>query len=168
MTMEAKLQNSKLYGLAEAIQIRLGYKKQGKRFVLTNGCFDIMHPGHLMYLQKAKSKGDVLWVALNSDCSVQMLKGPMRPIFNQEERAYSLASLWFIDGITIFYKQQLTDEILALKPDLYVKAGDYTLETLNREEYAALQKVGAQIEFLPFVLGYSTTSIIEKILKNPV
>ena len=168
MTTQAKLQNPKLHTLAKAAQIRQEYKKQGKRFVLTNGCFDIMHPGHLAYLQEAKSKGDILWLALNSDCSVQALKGPTRPIFNEEERAYALAGLWFIDGITIFNNQRLTDEILALQPDLYVKAGDYTLDTLNREEFGALQKVGAQIEFLPFIPGYSTSSIIEKILKNPV
>lgn len=157
------LENHKLHSLSEAVRIREVLRDKGKTFVLTNGCFDLIHPGHLSYLREAKQKGDVLWIALNGEKSVKTLKGPTRPILNDAERAYMLANLEVIDGIIIFNTPRLNNEILALKPDIYVKAGDYTLETLNSEERSALQTVGAKIEFIPFLQGYSTTNLIHKI-----
>jgi len=131
--------------------------------VLTNGVFDLLHTGHLYYLQKARELGDALIVALNGDASVRALKGPTRPVQNEEERAYALAALACIDGVVIFREPRLTAEIRALRPDVYSKAGDYTLEKLDPDERAALEEVGARIEFLPFLPGFSTTALIAKI-----
>lgn len=134
-----------------------------RKLVLTNGVFDLLHTGHLYYLQKARALGDALFVAINSDESVRQLKGPLRPIQSETERAYALAATWFVDGIVIFREKRLTPEILALKPDVYCKAGDYTLEKLDAGERGALEKVGAKIEFMPFLAGFSTTNLIAKI-----
>jgi rfaE bifunctional protein nucleotidyltransferase chain/domain len=131
--------------------------------VLTNGVFDLLHTGHLFYLQQARALGDALFIALNSDASVKALKGPLRPVMNEEQRAYALAALTCIDGIVIFREPRLTAEIQALRPDVYCKAGDYTLEKLNPQERAALEAVGAQIKFMPFLPGFSTTNLIAKI-----
>lgn len=159
------LSNPKLHSLEEAVAIRELMRKEGKVFVLTNGCFDLLHPGHLSYLKEARNRGDALWVALNGKKSVQMLKGPTRPVMSDEERAYMLAGLEVIDGIVIFDTLRLDKEILALRPDIYVKAGDYTMDTLNSQEREALEIVGAKIEFIPFLKGYSTTGLLEKIAK---
>lgn len=159
------LNNLKLHSLEKSIAIRECAQKEGKVFVLTNGCFDLLHPGHISYLREAKKRGDILWIALNGENSVQELKGPTRPVMTDEERAYMLAGLEMIDGIVLFNTLRLDKEILALKPDVYVKAGDYTIETLNAQERSALEKVGAKIEFIPFLEGYSTTGLIKKISK---
>jgi D-glycero-beta-D-manno-heptose 1-phosphate adenylyltransferase len=158
------LSNPKLFAsLDEAVAARAKLRAAGKKLVLTNGVFDLLHTGHLYYLQKARALGDALFIALNSDASVRELKGPLRPVQNERERAYSLAATWFVDGVVIFREKRLTPEILALRPDVYSKAGDYTLEKLNPEERAALEKVGAQIDFMPFLPGFSTTTLIAKI-----
>ncbi len=131
--------------------------------VLTNGVFDLLHTGHLYYLQKARALGDVLVIALNADASVRALKGPTRPVQDEGQRAYALAALACVDAVVIFREPRLTAEIRALRPDVYTKAGDYTLEKLNPEERAALQEVGARIEFMPFLPGFSTTPLIARI-----
>lgn len=158
-----KLDNPKLLSLSEAIARREAWRAAGKRVVLTNGVFDLLHTGHLYYLQKARQLGDVLVIALNGDASVRAIKGPLRPVQSEEQRAYALGALTAIDGIVLFHTPRLTAEIHALRPDVYCKAGDYTLEKLNLEERGALQEVGAQIEFLPFLPGFSTTQLIAKI-----
>lgn len=163
MPASLQLHNPKLHSLEEAVLIRKRMRERGQSFVLTNGCFDLLHPGHLSYLREAKSKGDALWIALNGEQSVRELKGPTRPIMSDQERAYMLANLEVIDGIVLFHTPRLNNEILALEPDVYVKAGDYTLESLNPQERAALEAVGAKIEFIPFLKGYSSTNLINKI-----
>jgi D-glycero-beta-D-manno-heptose 1-phosphate adenylyltransferase len=157
------LPNPKLYSLDAAVTLREKFRGEGKRLVLTNGVFDLLHTGHLYYLQQARALGDALFIALNSDASVKELKGPLRPIQNEEQRAYALGALWFIDGVVIFREKRLVPEIRALRPDVYCKAGDYTLEKLDASERAALEGVGAQIKFLPFLPGFSTTALIAKI-----
>jgi len=158
------LTNPKLYpSLEVAVAAREKLRAAGKRVVLTNGVFDLLHTGHLYYLEKARGFGDALFIALNGDASVRQLKGPLRPVQAEEHRAYALAATWFVDGIVVFQNKRLTEEILALKPDVYCKAGDYTLEKLDRDERRALEQVGAQIKFLPFLSGFSTTSLIAKI-----
>ena len=142
---------------------REGLRQQGRRVVLTNGVFDLLHTGHLYYLKKARALGDALIIALNADASVRALKGPSRPVQDEEQRAYALGALECVDAVTIFSAPRLTAEIRALRPDVYCKAGDYTLEKLNSEERAALQDVGARIEFLPFLPGFSTTNLIQRI-----
>ena len=162
--MTLTLENPKLFhSLAEAVTAREKLRAAGRRLVLTNGVFDLLHTGHLYYLQKARALGDALFIALNSDASVRQLKGPLRPVQDETQRAYALAATWFVDGIVIFREKRLTNEILALKPDVYSKAGDYTLEKLDQGERGALEGVGAKIDFMPFLPGFSTTNLIAKI-----
>jgi rfaE bifunctional protein nucleotidyltransferase chain/domain len=131
--------------------------------VLTNGCFDLLHFGHLHSLESAKKFGDSLWVAINSDASVRELKGEGRPIFGERERAHMLSALEFVDGVFIFPEARLANEISMFKPDVYVKSGDYDIEKLDLLEREALLKTKSEIHFVPLLNGFSTTSIIEKI-----
>ena len=161
-----RLPNPKLMTLREAVLARRRLRRGGGRLVLTNGVFDLLHPGHLSYLEQAKrlaGRRGRLFVALNSDRSVKELKGPHRPVLDERSRAYNLGQLRTVDGIVIFRRRRLTREIRALQPDLYVKAGDYTLATLDPEERAALEAAGAKIKFLPFLPGFSTTAMIARI-----
>ncbi|HXV74157.1 MAG TPA: adenylyltransferase/cytidyltransferase family protein, partial [Sphingomonadales bacterium] len=119
--------------------------RKRKLVVLTNGVFDLLHVGHVAYLKKAKSLGDLLVVAVNGDASVRALKGPSRPIHAAPARAQVLSGLRSVDFVTIFSDVRATKVIRALKPDVYVKGGDYTAKTLNGEERAALKSVGARI-----------------------
>ncbi|MBW7895293.1 MAG: adenylyltransferase/cytidyltransferase family protein [Opitutaceae bacterium] len=138
-------------------------REAGRRVVLTNGVFDLLHTGHLYYLQEARRLGDALFIALNADESVRALKGPTRPVQSEEQRAYALGALTCVDAVVVFREPRLTKEIEALRPDVYCKAGDYTLEKLDAGEREALQRVGARIEFMPFLPGFSTTSLIARI-----
>ena len=122
------LENPKLFTLEQAVAARERLRAAGRKVVLTNGVFDLLHTGHLFYLQQARALGDALFIALNSDASVKALKGPLRPVMNEEQRAYALAALSCVDGVVIFREPRLTREILALQPDAYTKAGDYTLD----------------------------------------
>lgn len=152
--------------LPQARAARLRLRRAGGRLVLTNGVFDLLHPGHTSYLARARRLAGArgrLFVALNSDRSVRELKGPRRPILSQRARAFNLAQLQSVDGIVIFGSRRLAREIRALEPDFYVKAGDYTLETLDPVERAALATVGARIKFLRYLRGYSTSALIAKI-----
>ena len=157
------LPNPKLLGLSDAVSRREALGKAGKRVVLTNGVYDLLHTGHLYFLQNARALGDGLFVALNGDASVRALKGPLRPVQGQLERAYALAALACVDAIVIFDTPRLTGEIRALRPDVYAKAGDYTIATLDSGERSALEEAKTRIEFLPFLKGFSTTGLIAKI-----
>jgi D-glycero-beta-D-manno-heptose 1-phosphate adenylyltransferase len=157
------LPNPKLHSLASASTLRSEWRAAGRRVVLTNGVFDLLHTGHLYYLQQARALGDVLLVALNGDQSVRALKGPMRPILDEQARAYALAATWFVDAIVVFQAKRLTAEIEALRPDVYAKAGDYSLDKLDSGERSALEGCGAAIHFLPFLPGFSTTELIRRI-----
>ena len=141
------------------------YQADGKRLVLTNGCFDLLHTGHARYLQQARELGDALIVAVNSDRSVRELKGPDRPINGELDRSEVLAALRCVDYVTIFEGMRVTDVIRSLHPAIYAKGGDYTLETLDSGERAALEEVGAEIRLLPLVPGRSTTGILERTKK---
>ncbi len=163
--MESPLsQNPKLFpSLDAAVARRKQLAEAGKKLVLTNGCFDLLHCGHVYYLRAAAQLGDELWIGLNGADSVRALKGPTRPVQGDLERAFTLGALEFVSGVFFFHTPRLDAEIRALRPDVYAKAGDYTLETLNPDERAALLECGAKIEFLPFLPGFSTTSLIGKI-----
>lgn len=137
----------------------------GKKLVVTNGCFDLLHAGHVRYLQAARALGDALAVGLNGDRSVRRLKGSGRPINKEEDRAEILAALECVDFVTIFPEIRATQFILAAQPAIYAKGGDYTSETLNEEERAALRKVGAEIRIIPFEKGYSTSFLLEQLRK---
>jgi len=138
------------------------YAAAGKRLVLTNGCFDLLHTGHVWYLEEARRCGDALVVAVNSDDSVRELKGPSRPVNSELDRAEVLAALRCVDHVTIFTGKRVTEVIRLLKPAVYAKGGDYTPETLDPGEKAALHEVGAEIRILQLVPGRSTTAILEK------
>lgn len=155
----------KTMSLQEAVKWREGLRAAGRKLVLTNGCFDLLHRGHAEYLMKAKAAGDALVVLLNSDASVRALKGPTRPVNNEADRAFLMACLQFVDAVCIFQGQRCTKEIAALAPDVYVKGGDYTVESLDPEERQAILSAGAKIVFIKFVDGLSTTKILEKAVR---
>jgi len=138
------------------------YASAGKRLVLTNGCFDLLHTGHVRYLEEARRCGDALLVAVNSDDSVRELKGPSRPVNGELDRAEVLSALRCVDHVTIFTGKRVTEVIRLLKPAVYAKGGDYTPETLDPGEKGALDEVGAEIRILQLVPGRSTTAILEK------
>jgi len=149
---------------ANALAERAGaFRAEGKRLVLTNGCFDLLHVGHVRYLQAARALGDALAVALNSDASVRALKGEGRPINPEDDRAEVLAALECVDYVAIFSEMRATRFLERVKPAIYVKGGDYILETLDREERAALEKIGADIKILPLQPGYSTSRLISRL-----
>lgn len=136
----------------------------GKKIVFTNGCFDIIHVGHVRYLTTAKSFGDVLIVGLNTDESVKKLKGESRPINNQYDRAEVLLGLKAVDHVILFGEETAENLIAELQPDIYVKGGDYTLDTLP--EAKIVQSYGGRVELVNLVEGKSTTNIIKKIYVN--
>ena len=137
-------------------------RESGQKLVLTNGCFDLLHTGHVRYLQEAKQLGDFLVVAVNGDESVRALKGEGRPINRADDRAEVLAALESVDYVTIFSEPRVTALIEALRPAIYVKGGDYTPETLDSGEVAALKQVGAEIRTVALVPGKSTSAMIAR------
>ncbi|MDR1435294.1 MAG: adenylyltransferase/cytidyltransferase family protein [Puniceicoccales bacterium] len=148
--------------MEDAAKIRS--QRQNRSIVLTNGCFDLLHVGHIFSLRQAAEFGE-LWIALNGDGSIRQLKGPSRPIIGEKERAYALAALECVAGIFIFNGQHLSRELEIFHPDIYVKSSDYNLETLNLEERSVLEKIGAEIKFVPLLRGFSTSMIVNKIQK---
>ena len=133
----------------------------GKKIVFTNGCFDILHAGHVRYLEKAKTFGDVLVLGLNSDASVRANKGPSRPINSELDRAEVVGALAAVDAVVLFDELTAESIIAKVRPDVYVKGGDYTIETLP--EAKIVQSYGGRVEFVSLVAGRSTTNVIEKI-----
>lgn len=136
-------------------------KNQNKIIITTNGCFDILHVGHVRYLNQAKALGDILVMCLNTDKSVKKLKGDSRPINNENDRAEVLAGLSSVDYVVLFDEDTPSDLLAKIKPDIHVKGGDYNVE--NLPEAKIIQQSGGKIIFLPFVEGKSTTGIINKI-----
>src|SRR5664280_222146 len=159
----AKLPSSKVLTLQQAARWAAAMQRQGKRVVATNGCFDLLHFGHVSYLQQARKLGDFLVVGLNGDASVRQLKGPHRPLVPEKQRAAVLAALACVDAVVIFPQVRAHRFLAAVRPDIYVKGGDYRPETLVGRERAVLTAVGSRIRILPFVKGFSTTRLIEKI-----
>jgi rfaE bifunctional protein nucleotidyltransferase chain/domain len=131
--------------------------------IFTNGCFDILHVGHIRYLQAAKKLGGVLVVGLNSDQSVRAIKGSNRPVNSEIDRAEVLAALAAVDHVIIFSDPRATRLIKELRPHIYTKGGDYTIDSLNPEELGALREVGTEIKLLPLVPGKSTTAVLRAI-----
>ena len=136
-----------------------------KRLVATNGCFDLLHVGHVRYLQAARALGDALAIGLNGDQSVRELKGAGRPVNNERDRAAVLAALECVDFVTIFPELRATRFIEAARPAIYAKGGDYTSETLDAEEQAVMREIGVEVRILPFVHGHSTSDLLEKLRK---
>ena len=138
--------------------------KSGKTVVCTNGCFDILHVGHVRYLKKTKSFGDYSIVLLNSDKSVKSIKGPSRPINNENDRAEILSALRFVDYVVLFDEDSPGAHLDEIKPDVYTKGADYNMETLPEADI--MKKNGTRVEFIEFVKGKSTTKTIEKMQNN--
>ena len=148
----------------ELLRIIKDLKAKGKRIVFTNGCFDLLHIGHVRYLEKARALGDVLVVGVNSDSSVRKLKGPKRPILPEEERAGILSGLGCVDYITLFREIDPLKLITSLRPDLLVKGGDWTKEqTVGKE---VVERLGGEVVIIPFIKGASTSNLIETILRK--
>ena len=142
---------------------REAIRKSGKKLVVTNGCFDILHLGHVTYLENARNFGDLLLLGVNGDAGVRELKGPTRPVNSESDRAAVLAALESVGAVCIFSEKTATRFLAAARPDIYVKGGDYTLDTLNQDERHAVESAGGKIVLVPFVPGKSTTSLLEKI-----
>jgi rfaE bifunctional protein nucleotidyltransferase chain/domain len=141
-------------------------RSAGKKIVATNGCFDLLHVGHVRYLQAARALGDLLVVGLNDDRSVIELKGAGRPITSERDRAEILAALESVDLVSVFPELRATKFLAAVRPAVYVKGGDYTLGTLDEEELATLKDIQAAIRLIPFEAGYSTSELVEQICKG--
>lgn len=151
----------RFYSREELIEQRRRWKSDGKRVVFTNGCYDILHPGHIRLLERARSLGDALILALNTDRSVQRLKGPARPFFDERTRAELAVQLEAVDAVTLFDEDTPRDLIAAVLPDVLVKGADWAHFIAGREEVEA---AGGEVHALPLEPGYSTTGIAEQIL----
>jgi rfaE bifunctional protein nucleotidyltransferase chain/domain len=155
----------KIIAFEKLAEWRKQFRASGKKLVVTNGCFDILHLGHVTYLENARNFGDTLLVGVNSDDAVRGLKGAGRPVNSETDRATVLAALESVDGVCIFADKTATKFLAAAQPDIYVKGGDYTLETLNQDERRTVESAGGKIILVPFVPGKSTTALLEKISK---
>lgn len=141
---------------------REALRESGRSLVVTNGCFDILHAGHVTYLNAARQQGDVLLIGLNADESVRRIKGPTRPINCESDRATVLAGLAAVDAVTVFTEDDALHLLETVKPDVYVKGGDYTIDTINQPERRLVESQGGRIVILPGVEGRSTTAILER------
>jgi rfaE bifunctional protein nucleotidyltransferase chain/domain len=145
---------------------RESLRKQGRPLVATNGCFDLLHLGHVTYLEAARNQGGALLVAVNSDASVKGLKGPNRPVNNEQDRAAVLAALASVDAVHIFYEADATRLLKEIKPDIYAKGGDYTIDTINQDERRLVESFGGKVVVLGGVPGKSTTGLLEKLARK--
>lgn len=158
------MHNPKLIDIENIESLGVELHQCGKKIVFTNGCFDILHAGHVLYLQSAKELGDVLVLGLNSDASVARLKGSTRPIVNQEERSIVLAGLEAIDYICIFPQDTPLELITLLKPDVLVKGGDWKIEQIVGADFVLSR--GGKVQSLQFVPGISSSAIIERVISR--
>jgi rfaE bifunctional protein nucleotidyltransferase chain/domain len=148
---------------AEALSgVRDQMERAGQKLVFTNGCFDLLHAGHVRYLQQARELGHALAVGLNSDRSVRELKGEGRPINAEDDRAEVVAALGCVDYVVIFDGKRATDLLRAVRPQVYAKGGDYTPESLDPDERAILAAADAEVQILPLLPGRSTTAVLER------
>ena len=160
MTIQERI-NRKIISGAELSRELARLNLMSKKIVFTNGCFDIIHRGHVEYLSEAANLGDILIIGLNSDSSVKKLKGPERPIQDQETRAKILSSMFFVSFVVIFDEETPHRLISEVKPDVLVKGGDYKIE--NIVGYDIVKAKGGEVLTIPFVDGHSTTSILQKL-----
>lgn len=154
---------ARLYTRGQLVEVRETWRSAGKKVVFTNGCYDILHPGHIRLLERARSLGDILILALNTDSSVQRLKGPSRPFFDEHTRAELALHLEAVDAVTLFDEDTPRELIAAVLPDILVKGADWAHFIAGREEVEA---AGGSVHALPLEPGYSTTDIAEKILSR--
>jgi rfaE bifunctional protein nucleotidyltransferase chain/domain len=159
--MKEKIVNSE-----QASAIAQEMRESERKLVFTNGCFDLLHVGHVRYLQAARALGDALLVAINGDESVRLLKGEGRPLNRAEDRAEVIAALECVDHVVIFPEERATQLLEKVRPAIYVKGGDYTQESLHDEERATLERIGTEIRILPFEAGHSTSGLLGKIRQH--
>ncbi|HYZ83581.1 MAG TPA: adenylyltransferase/cytidyltransferase family protein [Bryobacteraceae bacterium] len=152
-----------LYSREELIRKRAQWRSEGKKVVFTNGCYDVLHPGHIRLLERARSHGDVLVLALNTDDSVRRLKGPTRPLLSQDDRAAMACELEAVDAVTFFDEDTPRELIAALLPDVLIKGADWAHFIAGREEVEA---AGGVVMALSLEPGYSTTGIVEEVLRR--
>lgn len=157
---------NKICTVDEFITIRESYREQGKKLVWTNGCFDLLHAGHLQSLRMSRELGDALVVGVNADSSVNSLKTPDRPFVGEKDRAAMLAALEFVDHVIIFSDKRCDGILSQVKPNIMVKGEDYNLETINQEERAAVENNGGYVKFIPLVKGLSTSNLVKKIRRS--
>lgn len=138
-------------------------KRDGQSIVWTNGCFDILHAGHVTYLQGAAAEADVLVVGLNSDASVRTVKGPGRPVVPEDERAIVIAGLGCVDYVVVFSDENTVPMLDLLRPEVYAKGGDYTIDTIDQDERRLVEGYGGRIALLPGIEGRSTTDLIDRL-----
>jgi rfaE bifunctional protein nucleotidyltransferase chain/domain len=138
-------------------------RRRGRKLVVTNGCFDLLHIGHVTYLQQARALGDALLVGLSSDAQVRLLKGPGRPVNRQADRAAVVAALESVDAALVFPELDARHFLEAVRPDIYAKGGDYTLDTINQDERRLLESMGVKIVILPAVPGQSTSATLRRL-----
>jgi rfaE bifunctional protein nucleotidyltransferase chain/domain len=156
----------KIVSAEELAAISTDLRSAGKKLVATNGCFDLLHVGHVRYLQAARRLGDALVVGINSDASVKTLKGRARPLNRENDRAEIVAALGCVDYVMIFPEERASRFLKTARPAIYVKGGDYKTETLDADERAVLEEIAAEIQILPFEAGYTTTALIERLQKS--
>ncbi|TPE42766.1 D-glycero-beta-D-manno-heptose 1-phosphate adenylyltransferase [Pontibacter mangrovi] len=154
----------KIYTLPQLLGQVQNWRSQGQRIVFTNGCFDLLHLGHVDYLEKAKHLGDKLVLGLNTDASISRIKGPSRPLQDEMSRARVMASLLFVDAVVLFGEDTPLELIKAVQPDILVKGDDYAVEQIVGHE--VVQAHGGEVKTVPLVKGYSTTNIVKKIENN--
>ena len=154
----------RFYNRAELLEQRQRWKRAGKTVVFTNGCYDLLHPGHIRLLEQARSLGDVLVLALNSDASTRRAKGPDRPLIAERERGELALALEAVDAVTLFDEDTPRELIALVLPDVLVKGADWSHFVAGREEVEA---AGGKVLTLPLEPGYSTTNIVERILSQP-
>jgi len=154
--------HEKIISLEQLPAWRESLREAGKRLVVTNGCFDLLHVGHVIYLEQAAALGDLLLVGCNGDESVRQLKGEGRPLNPEADRALVLSALESVGSVVVFPERRAEDFLRLAKPDVYVKGGDYTPETLDAGERVAVESGGGEIVIIPFVPGKSTTDIIQR------
>lgn len=151
----------KIYSRDALLRECNGWRVLNKKIVFTNGCFDILHHGHLDLLARAASFGNVLVVGLNTDASVKRLKGAARPVTHENDRAFQIASLLCTDAVCLFEEDTPRELIELIKPDVLIKGGDYSIDKIVGADF--VQQSGGEVRIIPFVEGYSTTSIIDRI-----
>jgi rfaE bifunctional protein nucleotidyltransferase chain/domain len=152
----------KIIALSDLGSWRAGQRVAGRRVVVTNGCFDLLHAGHVTYLEAAAAQGDILLVGVNNDAGVRELKGPTRPLNPEGDRALVLAALGCVGAVTIFQGATALEFLRVAQPDVYVKGGDYSLETLNQAERAVVEGGGGRFVFIPFLAGRSTSGMVTR------
>ena len=153
----------KIVTAEQARAIASAMHESGRKLVFTNGCFDLLHVGHVRYLEAARALGDALLVAINGDESVRVLKGDGRPLNSESDRAEVVSALACVDHVVIFPEVRVTGLLEKVRPAIYVKGGDYTADSLDAEERKALEQIGAEIVILPFEAGHSTSGLLDKI-----